>query len=86
MVRRMKTTVELSPALLRRAKAEAAKRNTTLRELIEAGLAKELAARASKPTAFVLRDCSVGGDGLTAEAQSWSDVRDLLYAGRGGTK
>ena len=80
----MKTTVELSPALLRQAKAEAAKRGTTLRELIEAGLAKELAARAMKKPPFVLRDCSVNGDGLTAEAQSWSEMRDLLYAGRGG--
>ena len=38
MVAHMKTTIELSDTLLQDAKALAAARGTTLRELVEAGL------------------------------------------------
>lgn len=84
MVTHMKTTIEIADPLLERAKRVAAKQDTTLRELVEAGLRKELdAIRAHKP--FQLRDARVHGQGLQPDFQSasWDQVRDDIYAGRG---
>ena len=58
-----KTTVEISEAVLRRAKRVAAERGTTLRALIEAGLRSVLEEeRGARP--FVLRKASFGGRGV----------------------
>lgn len=80
----MKTTVEISEALVREAKALAAREHTTLRELIEAGLRAVLRERRRK-TDFRLRDASVGGNGLQAEFRGgdWERVREAAYEGRG---
>jgi hypothetical protein len=59
----MKTTVEISDPLLEEAKREAHRLGTTLRELIERGLRREIDERKqAKP--FKLRDGSVGGEGV----------------------
>jgi succinylarginine dihydrolase len=56
----MKTTVEISDALFERARAAAKQRGTTMRALIEAGLASVL--NAPKPKAVrPMRDVSFGG-------------------------
>lgn len=80
----MKTTVEISDALLRQAKAAARREGVTLRTLIEAGLRRVLEER-KRNTAFVLRDASFGGSGLSPEFRSerWDDLRDAIYGGRG---
>lgn len=53
----MKTTVDIADPLFEEAKAEAERSGSTLRELIESGLRRELAQRrTSKP--FRLRDAS----------------------------
>jgi Arc/MetJ family transcription regulator len=79
----MKTTIEIAPALMLRAKQVAAREKITLRELVEAGLRAVLNER--KTEAFALRDARVGGKGLSDEFQdgSWARVRDTVYLGRG---
>jgi hypothetical protein len=80
----MKTTIEISPALLAEAKSHAQAEHTTLKALIEAGLRRVLADKKNdKP--FTLRDGSVGGNGLTPEFQNapWEKFLDAIYEGRG---
>jgi hypothetical protein len=80
----MKTTLEISTPLLRRAKQTAARDGTTLRALVEEGLVQALAQRkAKKPAVPPL--LVVHGNGLTPEfAQGgWEKIRDAIYEGRG---
>ena len=85
MVSHMKTTVEISDALLREAKRVAARDETTVRALIEEGLRHSLNARNDKRR-FRLRDASYGKGGLRPEVEdgSWERLRDMIYEGRGG--
>ena len=80
----MKTTVDISDGLLRRAKALARREGVTLRTLIEAGLRTVLQERKAV-SAFSLRDASFGGQGLSPEFADvgWDAVRDAIYEGRG---
>ena len=80
----MKTTLDISDALLEQAKATATREGVTLRSLVEQGLQSVLASRhAAKP--FKLRDASVKGKGLNPEFADadWATVRDMIYEGRG---
>lgn len=82
----MKTTIELSDALLQAAKDAASSQGTTLRSVFESALRAYLEQAARQPRqAFVLRRHSVGGRGLTAEATEagWERIRGLVYEGRG---
>jgi hypothetical protein len=80
----MKTTIEITDDLARKAKALAARRKTTLRALIETGLRRTLAEERATP-GFVLPDRSIGGEGLQSEfrGRSWSEIRDAAYEGHG---
>ena len=82
---RMKTTIEISDDLARKARAHAASEGTTLRALVERGLRQVLRAD-RKPHRFKLRDASVGGLGLQAEFRDadWQRIREAAYEGRGG--
>lgn len=84
MGRWMKTTVEISKALLKLAKAVATREETTLRALIEEGLRLALARR-QNGAPFVLTDASVPGQGLQPGITDgdWTAVRDAIYSGRG---
>lgn len=81
----MKTTVEISDALLDDAKRLAAREGTTLRQLIEDGLRRVLGERKAKRGRFRLRDASFGGKGLTPEFREagWEKLRDEIYDGHG---
>lgn len=81
----MKTTVEISDALLEEARQTAAREGTTVRALIEAGLRRVLAERQKAGRGFRLRRASVAGRGLRPEVAegSWERLRDLIYEGRG---
>lgn len=81
----MKTTVEISDALLDEAKRLATRDGTTLRQLIEDGLRRVLRERKAKRSRFTLRDASFGGRGLTPEFRetSWDKMRDAIYDGHG---
>ena len=80
----MKTTVEITDTLLRQAKETALNGGTTLRELIESGLRKEIASRQSSE--YQLVDASVDGSGLQPGIGEgdWRSIVELTYQGRGG--
>jgi hypothetical protein len=81
----MKTTIEISDALAREARAFARREKTTLRALVEAGL-REVLKRRPKGHRFRLRDGSFGGRGLRPDvaAAGWERIRERAYEGRGG--
>lgn len=80
----MKTTVDLSDALLREARGIAVRRGTTLRAIIEQGL-RRVIDEANRPKSFKLRKVGFGGAGLRAEFRdaSWEQLRDEIYRGHG---
>ena len=81
----MKTTVEISDALLDEARKLALREGTTVRTLIEQGLRHVVSAGRPR-RAFRLRKASFKGRGLSAEARrlDWPHLRELAYEGRGG--
>jgi len=85
MATHMKTTVEISQAVLMAAKATAAREGTTVRALVEEGLRKVLAERKAREK-FRLRRVTFRGRGVQKGVQEvgWDALRDLAYEGRGG--
>lgn len=83
---RMKTTVEISDALLEEARKIAAREQVPVRTLIEQGLRQVVAQRRRRGPAFRLRKATFKGQGLSAEARAagWDRLRELAYEGRGG--
>ena len=81
----MKTTIELSDALLAEARKVAASEGITMRTLIEQGLRQALTER-KQQSAFKLRKATFKGRGLAPEARgaSWEELRNQTYKGRGG--
>jgi len=81
----MKTTVEISDALLIEAKKVAVRERTTVRTLIEQGLRHAIAQR-KQHGRFRLRKATFKGRGLSAAARGggWEQLRELAYEGRGG--
>ena len=79
----MKTTVEISDALLVRAKRHARKVGRPLRALIEDGLRQILEAEPAQNN-YQLPDRSVGDvrGHNPLESLSWQDLRDEIYGGR----
>ena len=80
----MKTTVEISDALLREVRELAAREGVTLRTLVERGLHR-IVAETKDSAPFKLRRASFRGRGLQEELgeASWDSVRDLIYKDRG---
>jgi hypothetical protein len=76
----MKTTIDISEALLNQARSIAAREGTTLRALVELGL-RRVIDEFGQERAFHLRDASVGGNGLRAElaGANWDRLRGLAY-------
>jgi hypothetical protein len=77
----VKTTVEISDALLESARELAAARSTTLRQIFEEGLVKVIDDSAKRPR-YKMRDMSVSGKG-PAPRMAWEEIRDLIYEGHG---
>jgi hypothetical protein len=79
----MKTTVEISDAIGRRARRVAERDGTTLRALVEEGLRRLLDER-TRPQPFRLRAASFKGQGLNPAAADagWSRIREMAYEGR----
>lgn len=77
----MKTTLEISDALLRDARKIAARESTTLRALVEQGLRQIVTAKKQRRPAFRLRQVTFRGNGLRPELQEagWERIRDLIY-------
>jgi hypothetical protein len=80
----MKTTIEISDALLREVRKLAAREGVTLRALVERGLHRVIA-EAKRPP-FRMRDGRFEGNGLQPEVRdlSWDQIRDMLYDSDGG--
>jgi hypothetical protein len=80
----VKTTIDISEALLREAKKLAAREGVTLKALIERGLHRVIAETRQHPP-FKLRRASFKGKGLSPDLQnaSWEAVLDRAYEGRG---
>jgi len=81
----MKTTVEISDALFRQMKTEAARQGLSMRELIEAGLRLLLQPR-SRRRRFTLRTRTFRGKGLAKDIApgDWTNIRHRIYERRGG--
>jgi hypothetical protein len=79
----VKSTFDISDALLARAKRHARKVGKPVRELVEEGLRRVLE-DASKESRYELPDCAVGkpGDPNPLEQFSWPELRDEIYGGR----
>lgn len=80
----MKTTIELPDDLMKKAKALAAKRGTTLRSIIERGIRATLK-EDRRLEQYELLDRSVNGKGLQTGFQDseWEEIRSAAYRGRG---
>jgi len=85
MVTHMKTTVEISDALLTAARKVAEREGSTLRELVEEGLRRVLREKSVRKE-FALRRASFRGNGIDPHVSegSWERTRELIYEGRGG--
>ncbi|MCY4565764.1 MAG: DUF2191 domain-containing protein [Gammaproteobacteria bacterium] len=81
----MKTTIEITDDLARKARAHAARENTTLRSLVERGLRLAMRDDGHRQR-FVLRDASVAGRGLQRGYRDadWARIREAIYEDRGG--
>ncbi len=81
----MKTTIEISDALLAEARALARQEGVTLRTLVEGGLRHILAGRQSAAF-FKLRDASFGGEGLQPEFRnaSWDRIHRASFEDNSG--
>ena len=81
----MKTTIEISDALLREVRKLAAREGVTLRALVERGLHRVIADTKQVPP-FRMRDGSFKGNGLHPDVRdlSWAEILEMSYEGRGG--
>ena len=77
----MKTTIEILGPLVDEARRIARRDGETLRSLVEQGLRRVVAERRTR---FVLRNASVGGEGLQGEFAdaSWGKMRERIYGYR----
>ena len=84
MVTHMKTTIDIANGLLARAKAQAAREETTLKSLTEEGLQMVLKERA-KRIAKRIKPVTVSGGGLQPEYvdADWNKIRAAAYEGTG---
>lgn len=84
MLKHMRTSVEISDSLLRKARNLARRRHTTLRQLIEEGLGRLLQAERT-PNRPKLQDFSYGEGGLLPGLNSsdWDTIQARAFEGRG---
>jgi hypothetical protein len=80
----MRTSIDLSDALLERARRLAKRRGLTLKALVEEGL-RRVIADSQTTSHFELRDVTFGEGGLVEGLSEgdWEQLRDLTYEGRG---
>lgn len=84
MVAHMKTTIDIADGLLSRAKAQAAREDTTLKSLTEEGLQFVLKERAMRKGKRI-QPVTVAGGGLQPEYADadWNKIRAAAYEGTG---
>ena len=81
----MKTTIEISDALLIQAKQMAIQQGTTLRSLLERGL-RQVVSEQPETGVFRLRNASFSGTGLQdgVRGAGWDRIREMAYEDHGG--
>jgi hypothetical protein len=86
MASHMKTTVQISDALLADIHKIVVKRKTTLKALVDEGLRHVVETESAAKKPFKMKDASVGGNGLVDELKnaSWSDIVAMSYGDRSG--
>jgi len=82
----MKTTIDIAPELLEKAKRVAAERGITLKQLFESGLREILDAEKSRVDKYAYRPHTYKGKGLQEGLQEgdWNRIVERSYEGRGG--
>lgn len=82
----MKTTIELSDALMREMKEQARVSHSTMREMMEAALRIYLDQLKKPRDQFTFRNHSFKGNGVCEgiEEGAWEQIRGKIYEGRGG--
>ena len=82
----MKTTVDIPDPLFDELKRTAAREKTTMRRLIDTALRTFLDSRKRPRGRFKLKDGSVAGRGVAPGIREgdWSQIREMIYEGRGG--
>lgn len=83
MVTHMKTTLEISEALMKELKQKARNEGTTMRVIIEKALQSYL----TKPREerYAINDASFEGNGLQSgvDLADWPRIRGMIYEGHG---
>jgi hypothetical protein len=82
----MKTTIDIADALLRRVRALAARRGTTVRAVVEGALRDALARQEQLEPVTPLATPTFKGKGLQPGVSwdDWAGMRASAYEGRGG--
>ncbi len=85
MVSPMKTTIQLSDAVLSQVRTLARRERTTIRALVEEALRRLLKDRRGGG-AYEFAETSVGGQGLQPGIREadWGAIREMIYEGQGG--
>lgn len=85
MASHMKTTVQISDALLANVQKIAAKRKTTLKALVDEGLRHVVDMENAPRKKVKLKDCSYGDPKAAwpLEGKFWEEIRNSIYEGRG---
>jgi len=81
----MKTTVNIPDALFKQVKSLAARKNTNLKTIINESLRRFIIEETGAKGQDI-EFCTFKGNGLHKGVSwdSWSEVRDMIYDGRGG--
>ncbi|MFP4268639.1 MAG: ribbon-helix-helix protein, CopG family [Spirochaetaceae bacterium] len=82
----MKTTIELSDAVMSELKEYARKKKTTMRELVEAALRHYLTEERTEQSSYLFENHTFRGNGVCegVEEGDWEQLRNTIYEGRGG--
>jgi hypothetical protein len=82
----MKTTVDLSDALMAELKERAREQETTMKELMETAIRRYLEGTHSTGRGYHFENHSFRGNGVCegVEEGSWEQIRGMIYEGRGG--
>jgi Arc/MetJ family transcription regulator len=86
MVSNMKTTIDITDALLAEARQLADQKGTTLKSLVETGLRHVIEENTAETKPFRLKKHTFKGEGLHPEVQDadWGEIRRRAYEGHGG--